>query len=165
KDDGGVVLPPAVVEYGGHGALPGQVEAEQWLVAEHHARIARDGLGGAHALLLAAGHAAHRCVRESPGLEAGQRVLDNPPLGGAPAGPPRAPAGAVDAQGHEVAAAQGEAGVERALLGDVAEVGAAVTGGAAVHQHLAGVGPELAEQYLEQGGLASAVGAEDGDEL
>src|SRR5699024_10298935 len=65
----------------------------------------------------------------------------------------------------EVAAAQGEAGVERALLGDVAEVGAAVTGGAAVHQHLAGVGPDLAEQYLEQGGLAGAVGAEDGDEL
>src|SRR5690606_8753376 len=41
----------------------------------------------------------------------------------------------------------------------------AVTGRAAVDEHGSGVGLVLAEKHLEQGGLAGAVGAEDGDEL
>src|SRR5699024_9002876 len=89
----------------------------------------------------------------------------DPPFLTASPGPSGSPAGAVDTQADQVAAAQGDAGVEGALLRHVSQVGAAVAGCAAVDEHGAGVGLVLAEQHLEQGGFAGAVGAEDGDEL
>ena len=42
------------VDEAGHGALAGQVEREQGLVAEQDAGVADEGLGNAEALLLAA---------------------------------------------------------------------------------------------------------------
>ena len=124
EDDGGPAAAPALVDQAGHGALAGQVEGQEGLVAQEHGRVTEQRLGDAQALLLAA--------RESPtgASRVGARAhrLDElvQPGPGGPVGAQRhAPAATVDPETDQVAGPDGQALLEGALLGDVAERGVA----------------------------------------
>ena len=87
-----------------------KVKGEQRLVAQQHLGIGREGLRHAQALLLTAGELPHRHLGVIGGAHKLQEFIDfTVHLGAAEAD---APAVAVDAEGHEVAGAQGRIGVE-----------------------------------------------------
>ena len=71
----------------------------------------------------------------------------------------------IQAQGHEIAPAQGQVGVEGPLLRDVADRPAAAPGRPPEHLHAPAVRRLQAQERAQEGGLAAAVGAEDRQEL
>jgi len=75
------------------------------------------------------------------------------------------PTVAVQAQAHDVAAAQPRGGVKRAPLGQVADRAVGLAGGASEHADRAARQPQQAQQRLEQRRLAGSVGAQERDEL
>ena len=71
----------------------------------------------------------------------------------------------VYAQSHEVAGAHRGGGGDGLLLRHVADAGVAQACGFAEHRNLAGVESGQAENDLQEGGLAGAVGSEHGEVL
>ena len=87
-----------------------KVEGQQRLVAQQHLGIRGEGLGHAQSLLLTAGELAHGHLGVVGGAHEVQELIDLPVH--FCAAQADAPAVAVDAEGHEVAGAQGRVGVE-----------------------------------------------------
>ena len=154
----------ALVDEPGDGALAGQVEREQGLVAQEDRGVAQQGLGDAQPLLLAAREQADRGVGVGGGAHR-LRVRRRPRRFVARAwrgSPQRWPSTPKRTRSRPRI---GQRAVEGLLLGHVAQRGVAAARRRAVDAHRAlGEGDEP-EQHLEQGGLARAVGPEHGEEL
>ncbi len=156
-------------QQGGDGALVRQVEAVQRLVEQQQSGPTDERLGDQQPLLLAARTLPDRPPRVGGRADQlddlGHAVLCRPPLRGAYTGQRDPPPVAVQAEPDDVDAADAQARVEAAALGQVAHLGAAVPGPVTEHPDLAGGGRKYPEQHLDQCGLADPVGAEDGGEL
>lgn len=134
--------------YVGDGA---DVEVGQRFVEQEQAGAADEGVGDEHALGLAAGEGAEALLGIGGGADGGEHGVD---LRRALAvGEREAEPVAVEAEGHEVAGAEREVGVEGEFLRDVAD--AAGGGDAAGGFFLE------AEDGADEGGFAGAVGADE----
>lgn len=163
EEDRGLAGPALLVQQAGHEPLMGHIEVQQRLIAQQQVRVRAESLGDAQALQFATGEHADRGVGVGLGTDLFEQRFD---LLAARAGEPaRSPAVAVESHAHEVAAAHRGVVVDAALLGDVADVRVSASGAVAVDAGRTGIQLILSEEDLEQGGLAAAVGAEDGDEL
>ena len=111
---------PSLVDEARHGALAGQVEGEEWLVAQQDLGVTEQCLGDAQALLLAAREQADRCIGVGAGTDRLQRVVH--PLPDGPGVARQAPVVPVDAEADEVPTADRQRAVEGLLLGHVAEL-------------------------------------------
>ena len=154
---GGAVLAAVPVDDRDDLFLRGRVEREQRLVTQQQPWPARQGLGDPQPLLLPARQEPDRHIRIRLSAD---RFDHGVHLAGP--GPRQARALAVDAELDQVAAADRQVGVEDALLGDVAGLGAAVSWRPSVDGDRAGRQREQPEQHLQQRALARPVGPEDG---
>ena len=80
-------------------------------------------------------------------------------------GQERFPAVAVDAEGHQIHAPQGDLGVDGARLGHIADLRAAPLGGRPQHGERPGQRGEQPEEEAQEGRLPGPVGSEHGHEL
>src|SRR5205823_3526711 len=130
---------------------------------EQEGRVGDERLRDSQTLLLAAGEPADRRVRVLARAHARECAVDTRAAGGIE--PADAPAMAVEPEAHEIAGAQGEVAVERALLRHVADAVTALARRAAVDEHPSRRRLEQAEEDPDQRRLAGAVRAEHGEEL
>ena len=119
EQHGGAGLAAVPVDEADHGLLVREVEARQRLVAQQQPRVVGERLTDAQSLLLAAGEEAHGVVGEVARADGVDEAVDALPL--AAAGERQPEAMPVDAERHEVPAAQRGLGRQRALLRDVAD--------------------------------------------
>ena len=163
-EDHGHAPPPVPVGEELHGRLlVVQIQAEQRLVAQQDLGIADQGLGDAQALLLAPRQPPDRGVRIWPRPHQRQHLVDSAVDAARAQG--GSPSVSIQTQGHEIAPAQGQVGVEGPLLRDVADRLAAAPGHPPKHLHAPAIRRLQAQERAQEGGLAAAVGAEDGQEL
>src|SRR5262245_50689147 len=146
--------------------LVGGVEAGGGLVGEQDPRFLGEGAGDQHAGALAAGQLRNHAVGEMDGVHGGERSVDGGTVGGAFAGAQRSMREAP--QGDD--GAGDERPVHEALLRQVGKAAGKLVGieggdRAAVEGHRASGGANEAGEYLDEGGLAGAVGADDRGEL
>jgi len=160
----GVGGAPALVDQPGDGALVGEVEREQRLVAEQDVGIADEGLRHPEPLLLTAGQASDRrvCIRRT--ADGGECRVHPCPTRPAAAQADAQPM-PVEAQPDEIAPARRQVRVQCLLLRQVADTGVAAPRRASGDADLAGRERQQAEHYPHQGGLARTVRAEYRDEL
>ena len=100
EDDRRAGLAAALVDEAGHGALAGQVEGKERLVAQQDLGVTEERLGDAQALLLAAREQADRRIGVGAGADRLERLVD--PLPDGPGVARQAPVVAVDAEADEV---------------------------------------------------------------
>src|SRR5581483_8002143 len=117
--------------------------------------------GDVHALLLAAGQLAIEAVAEIGEIEGGERRVGDG--AGARGDAVEARHRGAEADHLDDEEGEGERGRLRHHRPASGEVGGAPGGeAAAIEEHVAGCGPQLAGQHLEERRLAGAVGADDG---
>ena len=158
-DDGQLLSKPG--EQFVQGALGLGVDAGGGLVEQQQPGLARQGPGQKDALLLAA-----RQLADLAAAELGHAHLFERFCGGlavfAGVAPEQAP---VAAHEHYFGDVDGELCVEQRLLGQIADAAPRLGGRAAADQDLPTGRLHQAEDDLEQGGLAPAVGADHGEEV
>src|SRR5690606_6961804 len=123
----------------------------------------RERLADPQPLLLAPGQQGDGHARVVGGADGVEQGVD--PLAAGAGGPAGAPALAVDAEPHEVAAADAHRRILPALLRDVADAAIPPAHALALEADLAAREGVLAEDGPEQTRLAGTVGAEHGHEL
>ena len=147
-----------------HRALVGEVEAGEGLIAQQEGRIVGERLSDPEALLLAAGELPDATVGVVSGADGLEEAVDASTVTASGEREPEPMA--VDAEGDEVAGAQGGLGRQGTLLRDVSDP--AVAGPAHLlteRGHTALAQLLEAEDRPQQGGLARAARPEHGDQL
>ena len=140
------------------------VEREQRLVAEQYFGVADQGLRDPQPLLFPAGQPPDRLLRIARSADGLDHFGDAPPAS-AHAHQARPPTVTVEAETHQVDAAQRQRLVDRALLRDVADL--AIRAARTPTGDLDRPGGQLlhAQQRLQQAALARAVRAQHGKEF
>src|SRR5579864_4522263 len=160
-----VLLATDVADERGNACLVRQVEAVERLVEQQQLRTPRERLRDEQSLLLAAGELADRLARVRRGADERDHLVDA--LRGGAAARPRdrqSPTRAVEAEPHEVDAADARALVEAPPLRQIAD--AVVRGARRSAEHGCAAGRERleAEDRADERRLAGAVRPEHGDE-
>ena len=163
EQDGHVMLggdPPQQVD---DFVLAGDVEVRQRLVEEEKLRLADQGLGDQYPLLLSAREAAHPGVSEAHGADRLEHLVD--PLAAACRRCGQTEAVPVQPEPHDVAGPQGKVGVDKDLLGHVADRPVAAGPRCAIDEDLAVGRLQQPQDHPQNGGLTGAVGPDQSGEL
>jgi hypothetical protein len=139
-----------------------EVKGEQRFVGEDQLGLLGKELGDAQPLLLAARESPDRTVGEPVCVDRGNRLLDQEPISTRAA---KSEAMPVETERDEVASAERQVAVERALLRHVADPTSSRARLIAPDEHAAGGRLHEAEDQPEEGALAGSVRAENGEEL
>ena len=143
--------------------LPLGVDAGRGFVQQQQPGPGNQGPRDENPLALAAGKLPYFFVRQMAHLQALQGFHGLPAVGGGI--PPPAFAGTELAHQDHIQGGDGEIAVDVHVLGHIPDDGRGFAGGLSTDAHQAAVGLQQAEDHLEQGCLAAAVGTDHGDEI
>jgi hypothetical protein len=160
--DRDVALPVQLTQEADDLLLVAQVEVGQRLVEEQQLGVVDDRLGDGHPLLLPAGELGHPPVGVVGGPDPRQGLVDPGTLGRRR--PPEPEPAAGEAEGDQVAAADGLAECGGVVLRHVADPAVPPPGRRPQDLHPPGGRGQQAQGELEHRGLARPVGADDADD-